>query len=154
MKQHSWYSAFRSMHSRCVNPLHHAFNSYGGRGITVDPRWNDFWTFVADIERECGSKPTPQHTLDRIDNDGNYEPGNVRWATKKDQSRNTRKFSTNTSGYIGVWYRSDRRSWVAQIYVDDNRIILGHFKSAEEAARAYDRAARKYHGTSAKQNFT
>lgn len=79
--------AWAGMIARCENARNHAFSRYGGRGITVDPTWrHSFEAFLADM----GHKPTPEHSLDRIDVDGSYEPGNCRWATKKEQARNTR----------------------------------------------------------------
>lgn len=82
-----WYR-WRSMKRRCFDPTHPRFDAYGGRGITVCAEWLDFWTFVNDI----GYPPDDgqRWTLDRIDNDGNYEPGNVRWATDSEQNRNKR----------------------------------------------------------------
>lgn len=72
---------------RCCNPKSPAYGNYGGRGITICNRWRySFEAFVADV----GERPTDAHTLDRINNDGNYEPGNVRWATRTEQARNTR----------------------------------------------------------------
>ena len=75
------------MIERCENPRCASFAHYGARGITVCERWrSSFANFLADM----GTPPTTGHTLDRIDNDGNYEPGNVRWATMAEQNRNRR----------------------------------------------------------------
>lgn len=80
------YRSWLKMRERCHNPRHHQHSDYGGRGIGICKRWDSFAAFVEDM----GERPTPQHTLDRINNNGNYEPGNCRWATRKDQNRNTR----------------------------------------------------------------
>lgn len=82
------YEIWCSMIKRCENPNHHAYSRYGGRGISVHPEWRaDFAAFLRDV----GSRPSPDLSLDRIDNDGNYEPGNVRWATAKQQANNRRQ---------------------------------------------------------------
>jgi hypothetical protein len=82
------YEAWSNMVARCENPKATHFECYGGRGISVCARWrNDFVAFLADM----GPKPSPWHSIDRYpDNDGNYEPGNCRWATVAQQSRNKR----------------------------------------------------------------
>lgn len=84
------YKAWQEMKRRCNDSNRQNYRNYGGRGIVVCERWLDFTNFLADM----GRKPTLEHSLDRYpNNNGNYEPGNVRWATKEQQSRNRR---TNT----------------------------------------------------------
>lgn len=81
------YDAWRGMKARCVRLGRHNSASYVGRGIKVCDRWlESFENFLADV----GEPPTPKHTLDRVDNNRGYEPGNVRWATLTEQRRNRR----------------------------------------------------------------
>jgi len=81
------YLCWYSMRQRCNNMHHQAYSEYGGRGITVCERWqNCFENFLEDM----GKRPSPRHSIDRVDNDGNYEPGNCRWATVTEQGRNKR----------------------------------------------------------------
>ncbi|MDE1138152.1 MAG: hypothetical protein PW999_00565 [Paraburkholderia tropica] len=75
------------MRSRCTNPGDISYQRYGARGISVCERWDNFENFLADM----GPRPTNSHSLEREDNNGNYEPGNCRWATAIEQSRNTRR---------------------------------------------------------------
>ncbi len=84
---HPLYGTWTAMLQRCGNPGHHAYARYGGRGIKVCDRWHDLALFVADIERLIGPRPDGM-TLDRVDNDRGYDPGNVRWATRAQQIRN------------------------------------------------------------------
>lgn len=83
----SEYRIWRAMWDRCTRESCRAYTSYGGRGISVDPAWSDFERFLSDV----GPRPSPAYTLERVENDGNYAPGNVKWATRSEQARNTRR---------------------------------------------------------------
>ena len=84
----SLYICWGGMKARCLNPKNPRYKDYGGRGITIFPGWiNDFPTFKKYIDQNLGPRPKGQ-TLDRINNDGNYEPGNLRWAPPSVQQQN------------------------------------------------------------------
>lgn len=80
------YRAWGHMWSRCTNPKVKSYRNYGGRGISVCDRWISFRNFFDDM----GKSPSAEHSIDRVDNDGDYNPGNCRWATVKEQRRNKR----------------------------------------------------------------
>lgn len=102
-KPHPLFCRWSAMWFRCTNPKHKAFHRYGGRGIKVCDRWKDFALFVADV----GERPGPGFTLDRIDNDGDYEPSNIRWATWSQQNLNKpgRRIVTldGVTAHANVW---------------------------------------------------
>jgi hypothetical protein len=125
------YMAWRHMKSRCYNPNIHNYHNYGGRGIIVCERWiNSFENFLEDM----GVRPSERHSVDRYpDKNGNYEPTNCRWATKKEQSRNLR-----TNRWIE--YNGDRRilsDWAYDLRVCVSNLSRMIKKSGESLAIQY-----------------
>lgn len=115
------YSTWLQMRGRCSNPKATHFARYGGRGIRVCERWAEFEAFLADM----GPRPSASHSIDRIDNDGNYEPGNCRWATDceqaNNQSRNVRVTIEGVTKTVAEWAATSPVS-AAAIY---RRIVVG-----------------------------
>lgn len=81
------YNSWHAMMQRCQNPNNRNYKYYGERGIKVCSRWEKFENFFADV----GEKPTPKHTIDRIETNGDYEPSNCKWSTVAEQNNNTRR---------------------------------------------------------------
>ena len=101
--------AWREMVDRCINPLNKDYNSYGGRGITVCAQWRfSFSTFLQDM----GERPYGM-TIERVDNNGNYEPSNCIWISRKEQSRNRRttKFFTHNGITLSM------KEWAKELYI-------------------------------------
>ena len=127
IREHPLYNTYRGMRERCNNPNFWAYARYGGRGIKVCERWDSFWLFVADM----GVKPEG-HTLDRKDNDGNYEPNNCRWATWSEQQQNRSMPTTNKLKIMGVSKHAKTDGYIARI----NGKYLGYYNTPELAAAA------------------
>ncbi len=126
------YIAWKSMKQRCYNKNIKAYNDYGGRGIIVCDEWlNDFIAFFNYI----GVKPNKEYSLDRINNNGNYEPGNVRWANKTDQINNRRIFKNNKSGIRGIGWNKKYNKWIVRIMKNYKSYYLGSFHDINDAIK-------------------
>jgi hypothetical protein len=127
MSKTSIYRRWANMIQRCSDPNIKSFKSYGGRGIQVCDRWLEFENFIADM----GKPPTPKHSLERKDVNGNYEPDNCKWATHREQSNNKRD---------SIWCTRNGVSkpvieWCRELHVPYKRVItrIENGWGAEEA---------------------
>lgn len=130
-RSHPNYPVWSGMKTRCTNPKAANYDKYGGRGVTYCSDWEHFANFCRDM----GVRPSPSHTLDRINNEGNYEPGNCRWATPTQQCLNRGQFANNSTGFTGVV--PVRGRFVARYDEGGTRYqCAGTYATPEEAAKA------------------
>lgn len=120
------YAVWNNMIQRCENPKNNQYKNYGARGIKVCDQWrNDYSAFIKDI----GKRPSNNHSIERIDVDGDYEPSNCKWVTPKEQARNRR--IKNTTGVNGVTKKDDR--FIVKMKVNGKTIYLGTVSTINEA---------------------
>jgi hypothetical protein len=132
------YRVWGEMIQRCTNPNNQHWDRSGGRGIKVCAEWRDFSVFYRDM----GDRPGTGYSIDRRDNDGNYEPGNCRWATKAMQEHNKPKKPGCSSRYKGVTWFASRNKWRVTIEIAGKQKHLGYFVSEDEDGAAAELARR------------
>jgi len=134
------YRTYNHMLERCSKP--HLYPDYAKRKTKVYKEWKRSFEAFAEWALKNGYKDNL--SIDRIDNDGNYEPFNCRWTTSEIQNRNTKLLrKSNTSGFRGVSWNKRRGHWITQICVENKRVYLGSSKTKKEAAIKYDKYVAK-----------
>lgn len=132
---HPLYHTYYGIKNRCQSKDGRDYPEYGGRGIKLSEEWSGkegFKNFCNDM----GLKPTPFHSIDRIDNNKGYSRENCRWATKTQQVMNRRTPKSNTSSFRGVHWDKVNLKWIASIGNNRKCIHLGRFATIEEAVSA------------------
>ena len=138
---HELYRTWAQIIQRSTNPTNPAFKYYGGRGVPFHPPWrHDFPAFLKWITENLGDRP-PGMTLDRIDNNLGYIPGNLKWSTKQQQALNRRP---RRPGLTGIELQRER--YFARIKVSGKMLHLGGFSSLDEAIAARKAAEQQYFG--------
>lgn len=147
LHKHTLYRTWSDMIRRCHEPNSTAYEYYGGRGIVVCDEWkSSVEKFIQDVEEILGEKPSPSHTLDRIDTNLGYQPDNVRWASKSEQIMNSRKRKNSSSTYRGVSLDKRSGKWKAVITINAEQRYLGIFSSESDAWDAYRTAYVSHYG--------
>lgn len=145
-KLHYYYRMWRSIKERCHTKTSTRFKYYGARGIVFHEIWyNDFNKFFIYLKKYIGLRPDERHTIDRIDNNKGYVPGNLRWVTMSVQNFNKRRLKEKKdTPYRGVYKKNNR--YYAGITFEGKSHYLGSFKKETEAVQAYNKAAMKIYG--------
>lgn len=131
VEEHPLYTTWANMKDRCNNPKAPSYVNYGARGIGYCDQWEHFKNFAIDM----GMKPSPKHSLERVDNDKGYSPENCVWATQTEQCINRRKFQNNSTGHTGVKLKKSTGRFKAVFDFEGVRYSVGGtFETAEEAA--------------------
>ena len=135
LTKHPHYKKWVAMRLRCTNPKSTSYKDYGARGISICEQWLDdpvaYITYVGNL----ANAGADGYSIDRIDNDGNYEPGNIKWSTRSEQMTNTRRRAAKLSGEPHITWFAQTEKW--RVRLDGKQI--GSFKELPDAVEARDR---------------
>lgn len=147
LRQAPEYENWHNMKQRCLNPNFYGYKNYGGRGIGICQPWiESFVNFYEDM----GQRPTPSHSIERIDNNKGYTPENCKWGTKTEQILN-RNLKPNMCGYRGV--SVNRTKFKATLWLNYKSYTLASCETPEEAAAMYDSVMMQLYGDNVFTNF-
>lgn len=135
------YRCWADIKARCLNSKHKWYSYYGGRGISVCNEWLEFEPFM---EWAFANGYNDSLTIDRINNDGNYEPLNCKWSTQQEQSLN-KKHLKSKSGFVGVRWRKDAKKYQAEVFDHCRYYYVGLFDSAIDAFNARELFIKEHH---------
>jgi hypothetical protein len=144
LRHHKLYSIHQNMNRRCFDPKDRAYKNYGARGISVCSSWAKTQGFMNFYEWALKTGYEENLTLDRIDNDGNYEPVNCRFVDYGTQARNRRTQVNSTTGVSGVQYRKTQKDYRVVISLNGKRYSCGCYKSLNAAILVRKQAEHKY----------
>ncbi len=133
---HKAYNQWQGILARCYKKQTPQYKDYGGRGIRVCKEWIKNPKLFMEYVESLPNYGKKGHSLDRINNDGNYEPGNMRWTTSHEQSTNRRKRKDNKSGFVGVRYDKRINKWESCIRIHGKLTMFGYFKKNQDAVNA------------------
>ena len=141
LSKHPLYQKYHYIKKRCDNPKSDGYKYYGERGITIYKQWRDNFISFYEYVMALPNAMKPGYSIDRIDNNGNYEPCNIRWVEHYIQTANRRKQKSNKSGYSGIYRKCNR--WYSDITTNRERVYLGYFDKIKDAVEARNKYIRE-----------
>jgi hypothetical protein len=157
-EEHEWhgkwktpeYDIWKQMKQRCFNPNSQSYRNYGARGITVCERWrSSFQAFYDDM----GPRPSSDYSIERINNDGNYEPSNCKWGTRSEQNINHRTWKNAASGERNIYWNKQDGKWRVRVIRDYKEMHVGMFNNVADAIKARDEFLIRYNQEHGNREF-
>lgn len=138
LTHHPYYKVWSNIRHRCFDVNHKDYLYYGGRGIEMYHEWVNDPTLFLEYLESLPNYNTPNVTVDRIDNNGNYEPNNLRFVSRIKQCNNQRIRKDNKSGYKGIWHDIQTDTYRVTVGINGTNVYCGTYKEIQDAIRARD----------------